>query len=111
MTMIQHLFVYGTLAPGKEYSHLVEQIKGQWSKAEVTGKHYPNGTSTTGNYPAIELDVNGERIHGFIYSSNDFGKIWQQLDEFEGPAYQRERTQALKNDGSIVNVFVYTLKK
>ena len=35
--MIERLFVYGTLAPGRPKEHVLADIEGSWEAATVTG--------------------------------------------------------------------------
>ena len=35
--MIEHLFVYGSLAPGRPNEHVLSEVEGSWETASVTG--------------------------------------------------------------------------
>jgi len=62
-------------------------------------------------YPGIVLDKEGEKVEGFLFTSENLASNWFQLDEFEGKAYERVLTKAKLNDGSFVDAYVYALKK
>ena len=109
--MIQRLFVYGTLAPGKPNEHLLEEIGGSWQKASVRGTLIPEGWGATLGYPAIVLDKLGDAVDGFLFSSNKLSTQWTNLDEFEGECYERVLTTAILSDKSTVEAYVYTLKR
>lgn len=89
----QRLFVYGTLAPGRPNSHLLETIGGAWCRARVRGTLHEKGWGATLGYPAIVLDPRGEEIEGALFSSERLGDHWARLDDFEGPAYTRVSTE------------------
>ena len=109
--MIQRLFVYGTLAPGKPNEHLLEEIGGSWQKASVRGRLSPEGWGATLGYPAIVLDKLGDEVDGFLFSSDKLSTYWTNLDEFEGECYERVLTTAILSDKSTVEAYVYTLKR
>ncbi|MCB9135902.1 MAG: hypothetical protein H6636_10785 [Anaerolineales bacterium] len=67
--MIERLFVYGTLGPGRLNEHILTQIGGSWEAASVTGTLRQDGWGAAMGYPGIDLDENGDEIHGFVFSS------------------------------------------
>lgn len=107
--MHEHLFVYGTLAPGKENAHILAGIKGTWTPATIRGILFPNGIGAAYGFPAVIPDETGDLIKGFIFRSKYLMNHWQQLDEFEGNGYERVKTTAQYEDGSEVQAFVYAL--
>ncbi len=108
--MIQRLFVYGTLAPGRPNEHLLNEIGGSWEDATVTGTLRPEGWGATMGYPAIVLDENGDEVAGFLLSSDKLSDHWSRLDEFEGEAYERVLAVARLKDDRTVDAYVYVLK-
>ena len=42
-------------------------------------------------YPGIVLDKNGDKVEGFLFSSDKISEHWSEFDEFEGNAYERDR--------------------
>ena len=109
--MNQRLFVYGTLAPGEPNEHILKKISGRWEKASVKGRLYPLGWGADYGYPAMVLDESAEPIAGLIFSSDELNDFWPVLDEFEGDDYRRVITAFRLEDGSMVDAFVYVLKK
>ena len=109
--MIQRLFVYGTLAPGRPNAHVLEEIGGSWQSALVRGKLYQEGWGSQMGYPGMVLDAAGEVINGFVFSSDKLAEHWKSLDEFEGKDYERILTMAKLSDGSSAETFVYVLKR
>ena len=110
--MINSLFVYGTLAPGRENGHLLGAIPGgSWVPGSVRGTLHPLGWGKTMGYPAIRLEHDGGRVEGLVFSSQAIGQYWGMLDEFEGDAYQRVITRVALQDESVVEAYVYELKQ
>ena len=109
--MIQRLFVYGTLAPGKPNEHVLEKPKGHWEKASVHGRLYAVGWGADYGYPALVLDESAEPVDGMVFASDDLNDFWSELDEFEGDGYERVVTAVRLENGSLVDAFVYILNK
>jgi len=82
--MVETLFVYGTLAPGRPNEHILKEIGGSWQDAMVLGRLKEEGWGATMGYPGIELDTHGEEIKGFIFTSENLSDHWHMLDDFEG---------------------------
>lgn len=107
--MIQRLFVYGTLAPGRPNAHVLANVPGAWESASVTGKLLQAGWGAAAGYPGIVLDERGDEVSGLIFSSPRLAEHWARLDEFEGEGYERVVTTAKLHDGSRVDAYVYQL--
>jgi gamma-glutamylcyclotransferase (GGCT)/AIG2-like uncharacterized protein YtfP len=107
--MKQRLFIYGTLGPGRPNEHIMTAIGGSWQTASIYGELQEKGWGAAMGYPGIVLNNNGKRVQGYIFTSENFDKHWQELDDFEGKGYQRIKTQATLDNGSLVDVFVYAL--
>ena len=107
--MVQRLFVYGTLAPGKSNENLLRDIGGSWQIVKIKAKYHEKGWGLTMGYPAIILDESADDIIGYLFSSNNLSKHWDMLDDFEGECYERILTQVELNDNSIVDAYVYTI--
>lgn len=108
--MIEHLFVYGTLGPGRPNGHILDAIGGSWESATVTGTLRNEGWGAELGYPGIELDEQGEEVEGFLFTSENLSKNWANLDEFEGAAYRRILSKVKLEGGRRVNAHVYTLR-
>ena len=109
--MLERLFVYGTLAPGRPNEHVLADIGGSWLMATVTGSLKQEGWGSEMGYPGIVLDMEGNKVEGFLFSSENLASHWNKLDEFEGEAYERVLTKARLNDGSLADAYVYALKR
>lgn len=107
--MIQRLFVYGTLAPGRPNQHVLADVAGAWEPASVTGRLLPAGWGAAAGFPGIVLDERGDEVDGLIFSSDRLDEHWARLDEFEGDGYERVLTTAKLPDGRCVDAYVYRL--
>ena len=106
--MIQRLFVYGTLAPGRSNEHVLKNVPGVWEPATVTGTLLPEGWGAAMGYPGIVLD-NGGEVAGLLFSSENLVEHWVRIDEFEGEGYERVLTKVMRKDGTIVDAYIYRL--
>lgn len=110
MNRIQRLFVYGTLGPGRPNEHILEAIGGSWETASVTGILHHEGWGAEMGYPAIQLRGDGEKVEGFLFNSEAIAQHWKALDAFEGEAYERVLAEVLRQDDTVVEAYIYTLK-
>jgi gamma-glutamylcyclotransferase (GGCT)/AIG2-like uncharacterized protein YtfP len=109
--MLERLFVYGTLAPGRSNAHVLGHIPGSWQKASIRGHLLQAGWGAEQGYPGVVIDASGTTVDGFVLSSDALGNEWERLDEFEGDSYQRVSTQAQLEDGQVVQAYVYQLRQ
>ena len=108
--MLEHLFVYGTLGPGRPNEHVLGAIKGEWRNATVRGYLREAGWGAAMGFPGLDLAELGDVIEGFVFSSGQFASLWNSLDAFEGEAYQRVITAVTLADDSRLDAYIYTLK-
>lgn len=104
------LFVYGTLAPGRENQHVLSPLNGKWTPGFVRGNLQSHGWGATFAFPGIRLDPDGAEVPGFLFTSSALSSFWEKLDEFEGEGYRRTLTKATLADGSSVECFIYELR-
>ena len=109
--MIENLFIYGTLGPNRPNEHIMKEIGGSWKNATVRGILKQEGWGAQMGYPAIILDKNANEVEGFIFISKNLSNNWKMLDEFEGSEYERIITQVKLEDNSIVDSYIYALKR
>ena len=83
--MTEHLFVYGSLAPGRENAHMLADVPGRWRPAFVRGKLYQEGWGAALGFPGLELDADGERVRGLVFSSDELAAHWAREDYSAGP--------------------------
>ena len=108
--MIERLFVYGTLGPGRPNEHVMLEIGGTWNPGVVVGRLYQLGWGADLGYPGIVLDENGMEVEGHVFESSNLSAHWVRLDEFEGDAYKRVLTEVRLEDGERVEAFIYEIQ-
>ena len=107
---MERLFVYGTLAPGRPNEHILSDIEGLWEKGIVKGTLHQEGWGADMGYPGISLEIEHEKVNGFLFSSKELFKKWDQLDQFEGEEYKRVITKVRLSNKQVVNAYIYALK-
>ncbi len=107
---INNLFVYGTLAPGRPNEHILKKVGGTWEKGSVTGILHQEGWGAAMGYPGITLDENGKDVEGFLFSSDDLSAYWEELDAFEGSAYERVIVKVKLKNAATIDAYIYSLK-
>lgn len=108
--MTDHLFVYGSLAPGRPNDHAMSDIRGKWIPATTRGRLEHAGWGAELGFPGIVPDPDGAVVEGWLFSTDDLAAHWQRLDEFEGDGYRRVRVPAVREDGAVVTADVYVLR-
>ena len=107
--MIDRLFVYGTLAPGRANEHVLADVPGEWEPATVTGTLHQEGWGAAAGYPGIVLDEKGGEVEGLLFTSESLPEHWARLDEFEGEGYERVLTTVKLKDGAAIDAYIYRL--
>ncbi len=107
--MIDRLFVYGTLAPGRPNEHVLSAIGGSWEAASVSGSLRQEGWGAAMGDPGIDLDEHGDEVQGFLFSSEKLSDHWAKLDAFEGESYERVLTVVKLRGNRTVDAYIYTL--
>ncbi len=107
--MVNRLFVYGTLAPGRSNARELTRIPGAWEPVRIKGKFYREGWGAASGYPGVILDDCGDDVQGVLFSSGELAGHWQRLDDSEGSGYRRVITAAIREDGSVVDAYVYEI--
>ena len=107
--MIERLFVYGSLAPGRPNEHVLSAIGGSWEAASVSGSLRQEGWGAAMGYPGIDLDEHGDEIQGSLFSSEKLSEHWAKLDAFEGESYERVLTKVKLTGNRTVDAYIYTL--
>jgi len=111
MENMERLFVYGTLAPGKQNHTLLQDIPGHWEPAKVTGILLNEGWGSDLGSPGIVVSEEGHEVEGFLFASNKLSEHWAMLDDYEGSGYRRELVIATTNNDEKVQAYVYALNR
>ena len=108
--MVNRLFVYGTLAPGKPNEHILNELDGTWREGRVRGTLHPEGWGAAQGYPGIVLGEENGYVAGLLFTSDDLNAHWEYLDEFEGSGYERVLTRVETDENLEVEAFIYALR-
>ncbi|QSX77206.1 gamma-glutamylcyclotransferase family protein [Agrilutibacter solisilvae] len=107
--MTDRLFVYGTLAPGRQNAHVLADLPGSWQPATARGTLLAQGWGAAAGYPGLIPDEQGSEVDGLLFTSPALAGHWIRLDEFEGEGYERVPITVTLHDGSRVDAHVYAL--
>lgn len=107
--MTQRLFVYGSLAPGRQNEHILASLGGTWQPATVRGRLKMEGWGANLGFPGLVLDPAGQEVQGLIFASEKLANFWPELDEFEGEQYARVPVEAALAEGGTVAAYIYVL--
>ena len=108
---MEHLVIYGTLAPGRSNHHVIADIPGTWRDVFVRGHLDQRGWGMTGGFPGLSPDPNADRHQVKMFSSEKLVEHWERLDKFEGPDYQRVLIPVEDESGVFATANVYALSK
>jgi len=108
---MQHLFVYGTLAPGRANHEVLQDIPGSWEAATLRGTLLEEGWGAAMGCPGIVPSVDGDEVEGFVFSSAHLADHWPRLDALEGEGYQRVPVTVRVNETHDVVAYVYALNR
>jgi hypothetical protein len=96
--------------PNCPNGHVLDNIVGKFAPATVRGYLKDAGWSASMGYPGIQLDEEGDTVHGYIFSSSNLINHWENLDEFEGEEFQRQPVTVETYDEFDVDTYIYILK-
>jgi gamma-glutamylcyclotransferase (GGCT)/AIG2-like uncharacterized protein YtfP len=102
------LFVYGTLQRAflNPFARLLWRGATDLGPARVSGKLY-----LIESYPGlVECSDSNQWVHGRLVQPADPETILRQLDQYEGPDYERIVLQAIGTGGPRCDVWVYVYR-
>ncbi len=109
-TLMEKLFIYGSLQPGGPNEHLLAAIGGEWEPAVIKGNLIEAGWGASMGYPGLVIDESGNDVHGHVFASSNLSAKWAYLDEFEGEEYERIVASVTLLSGEQVQAHVYVLR-
>ena len=106
------LAVYGSLAPGRENTHVLAAIDGSWSEGfSIAGVREEKGWGSALGYPGVHWGVGDGDVEVLLFESPALPQHWAALDEFEGDEYARLYV-SLWRDGKAEDVaFAYVIRQ
>ena len=106
---MNQLFVYGTLCPNRENSHILADIGGDWQKASVHGTIHILDWGPDQGLPAMVLNDQAPLVEGYLFSTEKLQQNWQMLDDFEGFQYQRVQVNVHLASGERTEAWTYVM--
>ena len=98
------LVVYGTLAPGKVNHHIISEIPGSWKDCIVNGH-----VDEANGLPYFSWEPRGPSLKAQLFTSSVLPSMWKEIDNFEGPSYQRILIPVkIIDEIDIANIYVTT---
>ena len=110
ITVMNQLFVYGTLCPNRENAHILGEIGGDWEKASVHGTVHILDWGPDQGLPALVLNEQDSQIEGYLFSTEKLQQNWQMLDDFEGLQYERVHVTVFLASGEKTEAWTYVMK-
>lgn len=86
------------------------KISGNMAGGPRWGSLLEKGWGAEMGYPGIVLDDSGNRVQGFLFTSENLHNHWHILDEFEGSEYERIPVEVTLFTGQTVPSCIYRLK-
>jgi hypothetical protein len=77
----------------------------------VKGRLVQHGWAAEMGFLALVLCEDGLEIERLLFSSDALSEYWVQLDDFEGPGYERVLARVRRRDGGIVSAYVFVLQE
>ena len=97
----ERLIVYGTLMPGGQYHHLLAGLAARWERCTIRGS-----LGAYRGYPSFKWNPAGEPHPAWLVTSPGLPAKYQELDDFEGQAYNRRLTPA-EAGNRLVIAYIY----
>jgi gamma-glutamylcyclotransferase (GGCT)/AIG2-like uncharacterized protein YtfP len=85
----EQLIVYGSLSPGGPNHWRLAPLGGTWELGWVEGEREAVGWGSELGFPALRWRPAGPRVAAHLLRSAALRDHWEELDRFEGAAYQR----------------------
>ena len=108
-SMLNRLFVYGTLTPGGSNFGLLRHLGGNWQQASLLGYLDSEGWGHCEGYPAIIPHLEGNLVPGWMLETENLAEFWQALDSFEGACYERVLVSITTESGEMQQAHTYIL--
>lgn len=96
------LAVYGTLRPGEANAFVLKEMSGSWIDGYVFGYEYTITWGPAEGYPGLTLSDEGNRVAVAVLVSDRWPDDFWKIDRFEGPGYERRKTNVFRVDGHLL---------
>ena len=101
------LAVYGTLAPGASNHWVVSRIAGEWVTGTIRGYTFDITWGPADGYEGFLPDPDGGTVELAVLLSDQLDTKWREIDEFEGPGYERRVLPVELESGHQIDAHIY----
>ena len=101
------LAAYGSLRPGQPNHWVVNRIPGTWLPGTVRGWMFELTFGPAEGYDGFVPDPDGGEVEVDVLVGADVGKRWREIDDFEGPGYERRTIDVTLDDGATIEASIY----
>lgn len=101
------LAAYGSLRPGEPNHWVVSRIPGTWLPGTVRGWAFELTFGPAEGYDGFVPDDAGSDVEVDVLIGPDVAKRWREVDDFEGPGYERRPIEVTLADGATMSASIY----
>ena len=101
------LAAYGSLRPGEPNHWVVNRISGDWLPGVVCGWSFELTFGPAEGYEGFVPDRDGGDVAVEVLVSQDLAKRWREIDDFEGPGYERRSIDVELASGETIEASIY----
>jgi len=101
------LAVYGSLAPGETNHWVISRIEGDWEPGTIRGYTFEITWGPAEGHQGFIPDSGGVEVAVAVLRSASLDKQWRDVDEFEGPGYERTRLAVTLESGEEIEAWIY----
>jgi len=101
------LAVYGSLAPGEPNHWVVSRISGDWVGGTVRGYLFDLTWGPADGYQGFLPDPDGGCVEVSVLLSPQLDQKWREIDDFEGPGYERRILPIVLDGGREIDAHIY----
>lgn len=101
------LAVYGSLRPGEPNHWVVRSIPGEWRQGTVRGWTFEITWGPAEGYDGFLPDDDGSVSEVDVLISDALSKRWREIDDFEGPGYERRMIEVTLDDATTIDAEIY----
>lgn len=101
------LAIYGSLRPGEPNHWVVKSLGGEWLTGAVRGWRFELSWGPAQGYDGFIANEAGNEVAVDVLVSDRLAKHWHEVDDFEGPGYQRVPINVVLDDGREITAQIY----
>ena len=104
------LAAYGSLRPGEPNHWVVNRIAGDWLPGTVRGWAFELTFGPAEGYDGFVPDADGAEVAVDVLVGPALEKRWREIDDFEGPGYERRPIEVTLESGEVIEASIYVAR-